>query len=211
MSENIITKLRDCVPIRPLRYSEALRIAELQAQKFLAMSGITMPPVPERAISELPRVHVTRLSPFPASGATHWTEGRWLIALNGAEPNTRQRFSLAHEFKHIIDHRFVDVIYANFPLREREAMIEQICDFFAGCLLMPRTWVKTAYCSGNQHLPTLAKTFGVSQAAMNVRLNQIGLVEPTSRCVRPKSDWTLEAMKELTGPMKYQRALAVDV
>ena len=62
-------------------------------------------------------------------------------------------------------------------------MVERICDYFAGCLLMPRPWVKRLYCSGVQHLPDLAQAFGVSQAAMSVRLNQIGLVEPTPRCL----------------------------
>jgi len=37
MNPSIVTKLRDTVPLRPLRYSEALRLAELQAQKFLAL------------------------------------------------------------------------------------------------------------------------------------------------------------------------------
>lgn len=205
MKPAVITRLRDFVPIRPLRYSEALRIAELQAQRFLAFSGVTQPAVPERAITELPRVHVARLSPFPASGATHWSEGRWLIALNGAEPLTRQRFSLAHELKHIIDHRFVDIIYSGFPERERPAMIEQICDFFAGCLLMPRPWVKDAYCGGMQFLPDLARKFGVSQAAISVRLSQIGLAKPTARCAPPKSDWTIDAIKKIGSERTYQR------
>ena len=33
MNPPVVTKLRDMVPLRPLRYSEALRIAELQAQR----------------------------------------------------------------------------------------------------------------------------------------------------------------------------------
>ena len=205
MKPAVITQLRDFVPIRPLRYSEALRIAELQAQRFLAFSGIMQPAVPERMITELPKIHVTRLSPFPASGATHWSEGRWLIVLNGAEPLTRQRFSLAHELKHIIDHRFVDIIYSGFPERERPAMVEQICDFFAGCLLMPRPWMKESYCGGMQFLPDLARKFGVSQAAIAVRLNQIGLGSPQPRCGGTKTDWTYEAIKKFTSKPTYRR------
>lgn len=208
MNPSIVTKLRDAVPLRPLRYSEAIRLAELQAQKFLALAGITEPSVPDRIITELPYVHVTRMSPFPTSGATHWSRGRWLVVLNGSEPATRQRFSLAHEAKHIIDHRFVDLIYSQFPNEERGAMIEHICDFFAGCLLMPRPWVKRLYCSGlpgMQYLPKLAERFGVSQAAMSVRLNQIGLVDPTPRCLPKGKDWTLDAMSELRDRPTYRR------
>jgi hypothetical protein len=107
MNPGIVTQLRDKVPLRPLLMSEALRLSELQAQRFLAMTGITEPAVPERIIAELPRLRVARMSPFPTSGASHWSLGQWLVVVNGSEPLTRQRFSLAHELKHIIDHRFV--------------------------------------------------------------------------------------------------------
>jgi len=205
MNPSIITKLRDTVPLRPLRYSEALRLAELQAQRFLALAGVTEPSVPERIITDLPYVQVTRMSPFPSSGATHWSRGRWLVILRGSEPATRQRFSLAHEAKHIIDHRFVNLMYSAFPDSERHDMIEHICDYFAGCLLMPRPWIKRIYCSGVQHLPDLAQVFGVSQAAMSVRLNQIGLIEPTPRCLPTAKDWTLKALSEIAERPHYQR------
>lgn len=205
MNPSIITRLRDTVPLRPLRYSEALRLAELQAQRFLALAGLTEPSVPERIITDLPRVNVSRLSPFPSSGASHWSRGQWLVILNGSEPATRQRFSLAHEAKHIMDHRFAKLIYSAFPDNERHDIIEQICDYFAGCLLMPRPWVKRIYCSGVQYLPELAQTFGVSQAAMSVRLNQIGLTEPTPRCLPTARDWTWKALSEIADRPHYQR------
>jgi len=205
MNPGVVAQLRHKVPLRPLLMSEALRLSELQAQRFLAMTGITEPAVPERVIAELPRLRVSRMSPFPSSGASHWTSGQWLVVVNGSEPLTRQRFSLAHELKHIIDHRFVTLIYSNFPQRERPAMIEQICDYFAGCLLMPRPWVKRVWCSQTQFLPELARTFGVSQAAMSVRLNQIGLTDPTPRCFGPRRDWTLQAIRDTEIRPMYER------
>jgi Zn-dependent peptidase ImmA (M78 family) len=113
---------------------------------------------------------------------------------------------LAHEVKHIVDHRFVDLIYSRFPSDERSAMIEHICDYFAGCLLVPRPWVKRIYFSGLQCLPDLAQTFGVSQAAMTVRLNQIGLVERTPRCLPGTKDWTFKTASEIVRKCNYQRA-----
>jgi Zn-dependent peptidase ImmA (M78 family) len=205
MNPPVITKLRDMVPLRPLRYSEAFRLAELQAQTFLALTGVTEPAVPIRIITDLPRLQVTRMSPFPTSGATHWSHGRWMVVLNGSEPATRQRFSLAHEAKHIIDHRFLHLIYGRFPESERADMVERICDFFAGCLLMPRPWVKRLYCSGMQHLPDLAQSFGVSQAAMSVRLNQVGLVENTPRCLPNTKDWTLRTPDQIAKRPTYYR------
>ena len=76
---NPITTLRDLVPVRPLTFAESLRTAELQASKFLALSGLSEPSFPETAISSLPRIQVERMSPAPVSGATHWSHGRWLI------------------------------------------------------------------------------------------------------------------------------------
>lgn len=191
MSRGVVADLRDFVPIRPLTRAEAFRIAELQAVRFLRAVGVTDGPVPERVITELPRVQVQRFSPLPVSGATQWSNGRWLILLNGSEPLVRQRFSLAHEFKHILDHRFINALYHAVPEPERAEFIEQVCDYFAGCVLMPRTWMKNAWAGGVQRPADLAARFGVSQAAVNVRLSQIGLGERPPRCSRIAIDWAL--------------------
>jgi Zn-dependent peptidase ImmA (M78 family) len=177
----IITTLRDGVPIRPLSYAEALRVAELQATKFL--SGATEPPFPETAISRLPRVQVERIFPAPSAGATAWSHGRWLIVLNAADPRGRQRFSLGHEFKHVLDNPFIDVLYPETARMTSHERAEQICDYFAACLLMPRIWVTRAWTTGSQNPRTLARRFDVSLQAMRVRLEQIGLVEPEPRCL----------------------------
>ena len=134
-------------------------------------------------IAELPRIEVRRISPFPSSGAAHWVNGRWVVILNGAEPLTRQRFSLAHEFKHILDHPFVDSLYGALDPRDRQSWIEQVCDYFAGCLMIPRPWLKRAWAS-DQHIGELADQFHVSQAAMNTRLAQVGLSAGYARCGR---------------------------
>jgi Zn-dependent peptidase ImmA (M78 family) len=118
-----------------------------------------------------------------SSGATRWIKPHWVVLLNGLEPPTRQRFSLAHEFKHILDHKTgvgtLRPLPTNPGARRRT---EQLCDYFAGCLLMPRPWVKAAYASGLQDIAELAQHFEVSQQAMQVRLLQLGLVDPYARC-----------------------------
>lgn len=187
----VLTALRDMVPIRPLTRTEAYRIAELQATHFLRLVGAEAPPVREEAISELPRLQVQRHSPLPVSGATQWSHGRWMILLNGAEPAVRQRFSLAHEFKHIVDHRFIDILYQRIPEAERHEFIEGVCDYFAGCVLVPRTWLKAAWGDGIQRPADLATRFGVSQQAISVRLSQVGLGERPARCSRISPTWAL--------------------
>lgn len=205
MRPGVVAQLRDLVPIRPLTKNEALSIAERQSLRFLELLGLCEPPVYETVIAELPRMFVTRTSPFPVSGATHWVSGRWVIILNGGEPVVRQRFSLAHELKHIIDHPFVDVLYQGITPMDRDQWTEQVCDYFAGCLLMPRPWLKRAWTTETQHVPTLARVFNVSQAAMNTRLAQVGLSEPTKRCARPPRDWAVRAIREAGSDVLYQR------
>jgi Zn-dependent peptidase ImmA (M78 family) len=208
VTRGVIAEIRDLVPIRPLVYGEALQLAEKQAAYLLASAGITGPSVPERIITDLPRVQVNRMSPFPVSGATEWSHGRWHVVLNGAEPSTRQRFSLAHELKHIIDHPFIDQIYANFPEHDRQNMTERICDSFAGCLLMPKPWVERAWNDGNQHLGDLAVTFGVSQSAMHVRLRQLGLVEMTPRCAVAGSTFSRHRYRRGEWSSRHHRSRA---
>ena len=182
MQPDVVKQLRDLMPNRPLGYHEALRLAEDQAQLLLELTETTHPAVPERVITALPRIEVRRMAPFPTSGASHWARGSWRVAVNAAEPATRQRFSLAHEFKHILDHRDVHRLYAALPERERDQMIERVCDYFAGCLLMPRAWLTAAYANGTHHPMDLAQIFAVSPTAINVRLNQTGITRPRTRC-----------------------------
>ena len=65
--------------------------------------------------------------------------------------------------------------------------------------------LKRAWTTDTQHVPTLARNFNVSQAAMNTRLAQVGLSEPTRRCARPPKDWAVQAIREAGSDVLYQR------
>lgn len=205
MNRGVIAQLRDIVPLRPLTRHEALSIAERQALMMRKLLDVTGPVLQEFVLADLPRIQIVRKSPWPVSGATQWVSGRWIIVLNGAEAPVRQRFSLAHEFKHIIDHPFVDLLYKGIPEAERADWIEHVCDYFAGCLLMPRPALKKAWTTQSQDLYSMAKTFYVSQAAMNTRLNQTGLAESAGRCGRRDANLVREAMRPLRSSKTYHR------
>ena len=81
MNSGVLTALRDFVPIRPLTRTEAYRIAELQASRFLNLVSVNEAPISERIITELPRLQVQRFSPLPVSGATQWANGKRMILL----------------------------------------------------------------------------------------------------------------------------------
>ena len=172
-----LRELRKLMPKRPVRLAEAIRIAELQATRLLRLSGVTMPAVPDRVVSGFPRVRVEKVYPLGVSGATAWQTGCWQILLNAGEPRTRQRFSAAHELKHVIDHPFVEFAYPAIGTFDSHRRQEQVADFFAAALLMPRPWVKQAWGSGIQDEAELAELFDVSRGAMRVRLRSLGLHE----------------------------------
>jgi Zn-dependent peptidase ImmA (M78 family) len=191
MRPSVITKLRDFVPITELTREQAYRLAELQAARFRALTNNRQPRLPSEAISELQHVRVKHLSPLPVSGATAWSHGQWVILLRSSEPHGRQRFSLAHEFKHILDHRFIDVLYERIPAGQRHDFIEQICDYFAGCLLVPRPTLRSLWSSGVHDVGELASRFDVSQQAIQTRLAQVGLAARQPRCGVSNLDWLL--------------------
>ena len=138
------------------------------------------------------------MKPWPVSGCTDWTGSMWTIAINASEPPVRQRFSLAHEFKHILDHRFIHLLYPDSPTMTSQARSELVCDYFAGCLLIPKIWLRKAWTEGVQTSPALARRFGVSTAAIEVRLSQTGLALPQDRC-----DWT---PSRNAAPRRYHRS-----
>ena len=197
MAMTVLTQLREVVPMRALTRGEAVRIAELQATKLLRLSDVEQPPVPEAIITGLPRIEVRRISPFAASGASHWSKGCWQIVVNGSEAPARQRLTVAHEFKHVLDHPFRHLLYPDVPGQRGYDRAEQVCDYFAGCVFMPKVWVAKAYYDrGIQRLDLLARRFRVSQMAMRVRLLQLGIIEPQARC----TPYRREAPEPLLAP-----------
>ncbi len=181
----IISRLRSMTPSRPLTFREAQVIAEHQASALLTAWGLANADelrVPEEVISELPRIDVRYGSGLAQSGHSTWEAGAWRVTINADEWHCRRRFTLAHELKHILDSPHESAIYADLPSRTpaeqraRTRHIEALCDHFAACLLMPRASVKRAWGNGMQSIAELARAFDVSHVAMNIRLQNIGLI-----------------------------------
>lgn len=205
MNRSVVQELRGLVPLRPLTRNEALQVAERQASRFLRLNDLGGPVVRPEAIAGLPRIEVRRLKPWISSGASQWIGGRWVIVLNATQPWARQKFTLAHELKHIVDHPLAKSIYCRIEPRDRSAFIEATCDYFAGCLLIPRPWLKRAWCGGMQDTRRLAQHFEVSEAAITTRLSQVGLVAPAPRCSSLTTSTDLRALLGQSTPVRYYR------
>ncbi len=183
--QSVLAMLRALVPKRPLTPGEALRIAELQANRLLQHFGVETPTVPEGIVSALPRIRVVRENGLPVSGAAYWNSRHWIITVSANEPTVRQRFSVMHEFKHVLDHTTKDFLYHDRPFQSAAEQAERVADYFAACLLMPKKVVKRLWCQGNQNIGRLAGMLFVSTQALRFRLEQLGLTEPPGRCGRP--------------------------
>jgi Zn-dependent peptidase ImmA (M78 family) len=179
-----ITRLRDLVPLHRLSTDEVLELAEAQAERLLRLTGSIDPPVSEDIISTLDNIRIERQAGLgTVRGAVRRIDKQWLIIVNERDSRGRQRWSIAHELKHILDHPFETILY---PKRdERDDLAEQACDYFAGCLLMPSSWLRQAWSSGMRETNALARRFGVTTQAVTVRLLQIGLIQPTD-------DWLMK-------------------
>ena len=181
----IIDSVRSLMPIRtlyilarPLTEAEAHVVAERQVVNLLELLGITKPSVEIELIAELPNISVEVLPNLPLSGLSEWVRNHWHIRINADDSLWRCRSTLAHELKHILDDPFREELYPNWP---RESTLppperaEEICDYFAGCVLAPTAWLRSAWQQGTRNAAKLASLFDVSEALMRVRLYQTGL------------------------------------
>lgn len=174
-----LAELRGLSPARPLPAWDARGVAERQAARLLLRQEVTAPPVPEEVISTLPYVRVRYVQARTLAAAARWSVGRWTIIVNRDATAGRQRFSLAHEFKHVLDHPARSDLYRDRAGRSAHFQAERAADCFAAALLMPRAWVKRAfYGEGIRDERMLARVFNVSVAAMRVRVEELRLREP---------------------------------
>lgn len=179
----MIDQLQALVPRRRLSRDEALAVAEQQAARLRRALQIDEACLTDRQLHGLPGVRIEAVKDLGVSGATRRIGNLWIILINRDEAQVRQRFSVAHELKHILDDQATNHLHRRGLLASGQGWLtERICDWFAANLLMPRLWVKRAWVSGSQDPIVLARLFEVSLDAMRIRLHQLGLVEPFDRC-----------------------------
>lgn len=176
---SVLGSLRALIPAHDrVTFAEALQVAERQADKLLHLHGHAKLPIPTELITALPKVAV-EYTRHLASGATFWHHHRqtWIIHLSRSDSPRRQRFTLAHEYKHIIDHGRFHLLYEDSDTTTTKAQSERAADYFAGCLLVPRHLLTRAWDNGVRKTHKLAQLFYVSEQAIVVRLKQCALID----------------------------------
>jgi Zn-dependent peptidase ImmA (M78 family) len=102
----------------------------------------------------------------------------YTIYVNADDPHRRRRFTLAHELGHYLLHRdlmdteLVDDKMYRSPLG---SWYERQANRFAADLLLPAHLVRSEFKAGNWTVGELAQIFDVSDQAIRIRLEELGL------------------------------------
>src|SRR3954470_4270018 len=83
--------------------------------------------------------------PFPYAAGEQPKQGRYIIGINSSHPETRKRFTIAHEMGHLVLHQLDQVhVDKQFLVKLRDDISSQAIDpheieanAFAAALLMP--------------------------------------------------------------------------
>ena len=108
-------------------------------------------------------------------GRTTWSDRGPRIELRADRPETRTRFTLAHEIAHVLVERDQTVARRTRGLDHDE--IETLCDWIAASILMPRDWVQRFAERPEYNLSLVrlvAQRADVSLSAAAVRLAEVG-------------------------------------
>lgn len=166
---------------------------------MLRRAGALSPPVDLMRVSESlgAKIKYTPLED-KVSGALLVKGNEKHIMVNSSHSATRQRFTLAHELGHLqlhdpenrlfIDEQIrvyqrVDTAHSGIydqPGSMTSPVEEQEANMFAAALLMPRALLERAALerdlTDELEVSALAATFGVSEQAMSIRLQQLKVV-----------------------------------
>ena len=182
MMNRLIAELRKLAPNRPLSYGESIQVARLQAAKLRALLGIEAPEINLLWLIQqtvIPVRFVPSHELNEDSGlTTDLIDGRLQIFINEAEPAIRQRFSVLHELKHVLDFPRAKTLHGRLGSGDtmlKGNMIEWIANDFAAHVLMPTPLVKRVW-HKTQDVALCASFFNVSREAMTTRLTKLGLI-----------------------------------
>ena len=172
-------------PARP-RYPHIERLAE----GLLHEAGVSAPPVPVERIVEARQIGLEASDLKDVSGLVVRRAGAVVIGVNKTHPATRRRFTVAHELGHALLHQGKPLRYdRDFRVDFRAGrsslgsdVEEMEANFFAACLLMPRSMLEADPLAAQldaedaaQTVAALARRYKVSPHAMAIRIGNLAV------------------------------------
>ena len=164
---------------------------EKAVSKLLKDNRVFRPPVPVEKLAETLGLQL-RLAPLKAdvSGAILRSDDAVVIGVNSLHHPNRQRFTIAHEIAHYLLHKGFSIhIDRGFRVNLRDSKSSEATDSeeieanrFAAELLMPADFLIKDATSGNDEgdelVHRLAERYRVSSQAMQIRLANLGFIDP---------------------------------
>jgi Zn-dependent peptidase ImmA (M78 family) len=167
--------------LRRPRYSHIKRIVA----SLLLENGIHRAPVAVETLAGQANIEVRYGDLGETSGLLVRKKGATIIGVNSAHLETRQRFTIAHEFGHFLLHEGLEahvdrdfrVAFRDKTSSDASSVIEIEANFFAANLLMPEDFLngdgaETAI-DHDEEVAKLARKYKVSRHAMSLRLTNI--------------------------------------
>ncbi len=182
-----VSRLRDLIPGRRISFLESMHIAERQAALLRELFEDPAPRFSERRLGLLPKLTIWHEADIPISGASFWDGGQWVIDINSDEPPDRQRFTVLHEFKHVIDHPHQAHLFSSAQ-STGNSQRELVADYFAACVLMPARQFKAAHRRYDGAVDGLAEHFGVHRGGIVMRLSELGMAQDDPHRNRQHTD-----------------------
>ena len=167
---------------------------EEKSRQLLESSGISRAPIPVEQIAKALMIEVKYSPGRPdVSGALVRDGKSAVIAVNSAQHENRQRFTIAHEIAHFLLHKGTNLHFdEDFSVNYRDALssaakddLEIEANQFAASLLMPSHFIRkdmTRFISDGSDpedaIQSLSIKYKVSKRAMEFRLLNLGYISP---------------------------------
>ncbi len=142
---------------------------EDDAEDILALFDIKEPPVPSSLVKKLFPDSEIQVTPFhpDAFGFSFPKNGKWYVLLNQGLSVGAKRFTLFHEFYHMLQNN------PGYNKETEEGMVEERkAEYFAACLLMPARWFRK-YWEKYHDIEKMSEKFLVSRKAVEIRLKSL--------------------------------------
>lgn len=169
-----------------MRFSERLKVIDLEVDSILKNAGVITLPV---KIEDIAKQLGLKVIPYPFDDNISGTLiiEKKTIGFNQTESRVRRRFTIAHEIGHYVLHKerksvFLDKLFRlNNPGGEQSQELEMEANVFAASILMPENIItkevkKIELDFGSEEgIKYLARIFDVSSTAMYYRLKNLDL------------------------------------
>lgn len=136
---SLLTSLRALIPSGEQSLADTLELIKTQAEMLRSLAGASEPSdFPEAFITHLPSVRLEETD-LPLHGYTFWDgeKNQWVIRRSSSDTKAERRFTLLHEFAHILWHRSEYILFPGLETPTRKRFAEHAADMFAQAVLMP--------------------------------------------------------------------------